>query len=314
MKKLLKRVAAINDLSTFGKCSLTVVIPTLSAMGYEVCPIVTSYLSYHTGFENPANFNLEFTTKDILSRLDDLGVEFDAVFTGYIPTVSQMETVKQFMIKNKIKEKFVLVDPVLGDDGKLYTFFDDSSVKKMRELCLYADLVTPNFTEACFLAKLPYKETVTRENIRALVDRLNGHGMANKIIITSVPLEDKMCMVVSEYGELEIIECEYIKGDYCGAGDVFSSVVLGEMLNGKNVKEAAVNAHNVLTEIIKETYNLGGSWEQGLVYEKFFQFNKKINWQNFTHMLECSMVNILGLGIKRINFAHLWPFTKVCDK
>ena len=98
MKKLLKRIAAVNDLSTFGKCSLTAVIPTLSSMGYEVCPIVTSYLSYHTGFLEPANFDLSYTTKDIIEKLKNLNVEFDAVFTGYIPTVEQMETVKQFII------------------------------------------------------------------------------------------------------------------------------------------------------------------------------------------------------------------------
>lgn len=277
MKKLIKRIAAVNDLSTFGKCSLTVVIPTLSAMGYEVCPIVTGYLSAHTGFENPASFDLAHTTNDIISHLDKLGVEFDSVFTGYIPTTEQMEDIKQFVIKNKIKGNFILVDPVLGDEGKLYTFFDNKTVKKMRELCLYADLITPNYTEACFLANLPYKESITEENARALIDRLNSFGIANKIIVTSAPVNGKKCMIVSEFGEIEIIECEYVKGEYCGAGDMFSSVVLGEMLGGKNVSEAAVSAHNVLAEIIKETYRMGGSWEQGLVFEKFFQFNKKIN-------------------------------------
>ena len=275
MKKLIKRVAAINDLSTFGKCSLTVVIPTLSAMGFEVCPVITSYLSAHTGFENPANFDLGYTTKDIFAHLKKLDVEFDAVFTGYIPTIEQMEDVKQFVIENKIKEKLILIDPVLGDNGKLYTFFDNESIKKMRELCLYADVVTPNFTEACFLAQLPYKEEITKENARLLIDKINTKGIANKIIITSVPIEGKNCMIVSEYGELEIIECEYIKGEYCGAGDMFSSLVLGEMLNGKAVKEAAISSHETLKEIIKETYTMGGSWEQGLVYEKFFNFNKK---------------------------------------
>lgn len=277
MKKILKRIAAINDLSTFGKCSLTVVIPTLSSMGYEVCPIVTSYLSAHTGFENPANFDLTYTTKDIINHLDKLQVEFDAVFTGYIPTTEQMEIVKQFVIENKIKEKFILIDPVLGDDGKLYTFFDNETVKKMRELCLYADVVTPNFTEACFLAGLPYKDDINEENARTLIDRINSKGIANKIIITSVPMNGKNAMIVSEYGELEIVDCEYVKGEYCGAGDAFSSIVLGEMLKGRNVKEAAVSAHEILSEIIKETYNLGGTWEQGLVFEKFFDFHKKIN-------------------------------------
>ena len=96
--------------------------------------------------------------------------------------------------------------------------------------------------------------------------------MANKIVITSVPVEDKICMVVSEFGELEIIECEYVKGEYCGAGDVFSSIVLGKMLEGSNIMDSALFSHKALSEIIKETYDLGGTWEQGLVYEKFFKF------------------------------------------
>ena len=272
MKKLLKRIAAINDLSTFGKCSLTVVIPVLSAMGYEVCPIVTTYLSAHTGFPDPENFDLSHTTEAVTKHLEKLGVTFDAVFTGYIPTVSQMETVKHFMIKNKIEKKLIMVDPVLGDEGKLYTFFDNETVKKMRELCLYADVITPNYTEACFLANLPYKEMLTKENVRTLIDKLNAFGMANKIVITSVPVEDKICMVVSEFGELEIIECDYVKGEYCGAGDVFSSIILGKLLEGKTIRESALYAHEALVEIIKETYNMGGTKEQGLVYEKFFKF------------------------------------------
>lgn len=277
MKKLLKRIAAINDLSTFGKCSLTAVIPTLSAMGYEVCPIVTSYLSYHTGFLEPANFDLTYTTSQIIERLNNLDVEFDAVFTGYIPTVEQMEIVKHFIIENKVKGNVVIIDPVLGDGGKLYTYFDNNTVKKMRELCLYADIITPNYTEACFLANLPYKEKITKENARTLIDRINAMGMANKIIITSVPVDDKNCMIVSEFGEMEIIECEYVKGEYCGAGDVFSSLVLGKYLEEGNILESAKYAHKAVSEIIKETFDMGGSWEQGLVYEKFFEFKEKIN-------------------------------------
>ncbi len=275
MKKLLKRIAAVNDLSTFGKCSLTAVIPTLSAMGYEVCPIVTSYLSYHTGFLEPANFDLTYTTAEIIERLKNLNVEFDAVFTGYIPTTEQMEIVKHFIIENKVNGNLVLIDPVLGDDGKLYTYFDNNTVKKMRELCLYADIITPNYTEACFLANLPYKENITKENARTLIDRINAMGIANKIIITSVPIDDKNCMIVSELGEMEIIECEYVKGEYCGAGDVFSSLVLGQYLKGENILESANYAHEAVTEIIKKTYDMGGTWEQGLVYEKFFSFDKK---------------------------------------
>ncbi len=273
MKKLLKRIAAVNDLSAFGKCSLTVVIPVLSAMGYEVCPIVTSYLSAHTGFKDPANFDLSHTTRAVVNHLDTLGVTFDAVFTGYIPTVAQMEDVKQFIIKNKLEKRLIMVDPVLGDEGKLYTFFDNATVKKMRELCLYADVITPNYTEACFLANLPYKEMLTKEQVRILIDKLNAFGMANKIVITSVPVDNKMCMAVSEFGELEIIECEYVKGQYCGAGDVFSSVVLGKLLEGNNILDAALFSHKALAEIITETYNMGGTWEQGLVYEKFFNFS-----------------------------------------
>lgn len=274
MKKLIKRIAAINDMSVFGKCSLTVAIPTLSAMGYEVCPIATSYLSAHTGFESPAIFDLTDTSDDIIKHLDKLGVEFDGVYTGYIPSVEQMEKIKHFVIDKKVKGGFILIDPVLGDDGQLYKGFDNRTVKKMRELCLFADLVTPNFTEACLLTNCTYKDNCNEKDARILVDRLNAFGMANKIIITSVPFGDKKNMIVSEYGELEIIECDYVDGDYCGAGDLFASYVMGEMLGGKTVKEAAVNSHSFLEEIIKETYKMGGTWEQGLVFEKFLNIKK----------------------------------------
>ena len=159
MKKLIKRIAAVNDISTFGKCSLTVAIPALSSMGYEVCPIVTSYLSAHTGFENPVFVDMTEHSQAVISHLKELDVEFDSVYTGYIPTLNQMETVKKFVIENKVKKSLIMIDPVLGDDGKLYSYFDNSHIKKMRELCLFSDVITPNYTEACFLANYEYKES-----------------------------------------------------------------------------------------------------------------------------------------------------------
>ena len=104
MKKLIKRIAAVNDISTFGKCSLTVAIPALSSMGYEVCPIVTSYLSAHTGFENPVFVDMTEHSQAVISHLKELDVEFDSVYTGYIPTLNQMETVKKFYGKEGERE------------------------------------------------------------------------------------------------------------------------------------------------------------------------------------------------------------------
>ena len=161
-----KRILAINDISCFGKCSLTVALPILSAAGYEVCPLPTALLSTHTGVFSGYTFkNLDDQMLPITKHWKDSGIEFDAIYSGYLGSFEQLEYVKE-IVKNFSGENVtVLIDPVMGDNGRLYSGFDEKFAKGMRDLLKYADIIVPNITEVCFLLDIPYKERFSKEEI-----------------------------------------------------------------------------------------------------------------------------------------------------
>ena len=270
MKKLMPRVAAINDISSVGKCSLMIAVPILSSMKIEVVPLVTAVLSAHTGFKNPVIADLGSYLPKMIEHIESLGVTFDCIFSGYLSSASQMETVKEFMLKEKKNGTLCLVDPVLGDEGELYSGFDKNSVDKMKELALVSDILTPNFTEACFLADMEYT-TANENTLESLVKLLYDKLHLNKIVITGVPLEnDKKCIAVAENREdIKLIYCDYVEGFFCGTGDAFASVVCGETVKGKSLYDASKTAHEFVKYAICDTYKMGGTWEQGIALEKF---------------------------------------------
>ena len=155
-----KRIAAIHDLSCFGRCALTVVIPALSALGYQVVPIPTALLSTHTGGFSGIHFSdLTDSMSKISEHFEKLSLTFDAIYTGFLGSEAQIEVVENF-IRTFGKDCAVMVDPVMGDDGMLYSTYNDELMRGISHLCKYADIITPNLTEACFLTGIPYKNTV----------------------------------------------------------------------------------------------------------------------------------------------------------
>ena len=270
MSDNLKRIISINDLSVFGKCSQTVAVPVLSAMGFEVCPVLTAYLSAHTAFENPHITDMTDSLSSCLSHLNDLDVKSDAVFTGYIFTSGQFDIIKKYVMQKKIDGNLIITDPVMADNGKLYEPFTMETVKKMRELCLFADIITPNFTEACFLAGLPVIKNVTKEQCDALIARLNTLGINCKIIITGVPYIDGTKKIINGFNDnAEIIDCEYVDCEYCGTGDVFSSVFCGYILRGENIRDAIIKTRDFVYKAVLETKRLNGPEKQGIMFEKY---------------------------------------------
>ena len=270
MKKAIKRVISINDLSVFGKCSHTVTTPLLSAAGIEVCPAVTAYLSAHTAFENPVITDMTDTLAPTLSHLDELGVESDCVFTGYIYTPEQFDAIKSFVAKRKSQGNIIITDPVMADDGKLYHPFDQTTVKKMRELCLFADYITPNFTEACLLAGYPVLDSITPGQADALIARLNTLGINCKIIITGVPMKTGVTAIIEGYNDKAVLHrYHHTEGNFCGTGDVFSAVLTAYILKGRPLSDAIDFARDFVSEAVIETKNAGIDPRQGLLFEKF---------------------------------------------
>lgn len=270
MAEKIKRIISINDLSVFGKCSQTVAIPILSKMGFEVCPVITAYLSAHTAFENPVITDMSGSLTPCLSHLNELGVESECVFTGYIYNTEQFSPIQKYVIKKKIEGNLIVTDPVMADNGKLYSPFTNETVKKMRELCLFADIITPNFTEACLLAGLPVPGTVNASQLDTLIARLNMHGINGRIVITGVPFSDGTKKIVSGFNDkAEIIDCEYVDAEYCGTGDVFSSVLCGEAAKGTALYDCIIKARDFVYKTVKETKKAGGPSKQGVYFERF---------------------------------------------
>ncbi len=274
------RVLAINDISCVGKCSLTATLPILSACGVECTPLPTALLSTHTGgFEG---YTFRDLTKDIpamLTHWKALGLKFDYIYSGYLGSIEQIElvlTCKKELLKEGGK---LVVDPVMGDSGKLYAGFTEEYVEKMKGLCREADYILPNETEACYLTGLPYP--LTKESAQNAVEILAA--LCPRPILTGVT-EDKRIFVYSmENGHMHACAHENVRGFFCGAGDVFASAFVGCIANGKTQEESVELASALAAACIRRSAKEVPDKRFGLPFEKeIFSFLKKFYGEALT--------------------------------
>ena len=236
----MKRVLTVQDISCLGKCSITIALPVISALGSEAVILPTAVLSTHTMFKN-------FTVKDLSDQIEPItdhwlseGVKFDALYTGYLGTVEQIDQMKDLFHKFSGENTFVFVDPVMADNGKLYPAFNMDYVKKNAELCGEADIIVPNITEAAFMTGMEYREKHDEAYIKEMLARLNDLG-AKISVLTGVSLEEGKTGVMgydSTSDEYYLYQTDRIDAAFHGTGDLFSSTCVGEMLKGKTWQEA----------------------------------------------------------------------------
>ncbi|MBQ4419850.1 MAG: pyridoxamine kinase [Synergistaceae bacterium] len=254
MRKI-KRVLSIQDISCLGKCSQTIALPVLSALGSEAVMLPTALLSTHTMFKNFTFKDLSDQIEPIINHWKSEGVKFDAVYTGYIGSEAQIEQVKNIFKEFKDKDTLIFIDPVMADNGKLYPAFDMNYVKKNAELCACADIIVPNITEACFMTGVEYKEKYNEDYIKLLLDKLNALG-AKINLLTGVSLEDGKTGVMGYdniKGEYYLYQNKRINAVYHGTGDLFSSVCVGEILKGLDWRDAARIAADYTAHTIEVT-------------------------------------------------------------
>ena len=251
----MKRLLTIQDISCLGKCSLTVALPLISAMGVEAVILPTAVLSTHTMFKN-------FTVKDLSDQIVPIknhwkseNVEFDAIYTGYLGTEEEIETVKDLIKDFKTENNLIFVDPAMGDNGKLYPAFDEAYAKKNATLCGVADVIVPNITEACFMTDTEYKESYDEAYIKDLLKRLAELG-SKTVILTGVSLSEGKTGVMG----LDTVKNEFfsyqnnkIDATYHGTGDVFSSVAVGALMNDLSFTDALKVAADYTADTIKVT-------------------------------------------------------------
>lgn len=267
------KVAAIHDLSGFGKASLTVIIPILSAMGVQPCPLPTAVLSSHTGgFEDYHFVDLTDEMTGIIRHWKSLEIDFNAIYSGFLGSPRQVDIVIDFIQSFTRPNQLVVVDPVMGDNGKPYKTMGKEMIREMRQLAGKADIITPNFTEAAFLLNEPYREEIEVAELKEWINRLCDRG-PRQVIVTSVPVKDRQNVseVVAfdrEDGRFWKVDCTYIPAYYPGTGDAFASVIVGSLLQGDSLPIALDRAVQFVSIAIRSTFGYKNPTREGVLLEK----------------------------------------------
>jgi len=271
MNDYIKRVASVHDISGFGRCSQTVIIPILSSMGVQVCPLITSLLSAHTGFDNYEFVDFTEHIEPFFNHWKKLNIEFDAIYTGFLGSSKQIAIVSKFIDLFKKENNFVVVDPVFADYGKIYSAFNEDIVIEMRNLIKKADIIVPNITEASFLLGKPMRTSLSIDEIKEWLLALSLYG-PKIVIITSVGDENDpnvVCNVAYDRAKKEfiIIKNRLIPCNYTGTGDTFTSVILGDILQGETLPMSLNKATNFIVKVIERTYKNGTPPREGIFLE-----------------------------------------------
>lgn len=279
-----KRVLSIQDISCFGKCSQTVVLPIISACGIETDIIPSAVLSTHTGgFKEPVFRDLSEDMVKVAEHWKREGISFDVVYSGYLGNKKQIDYV-MYITELLLKEEGIkIADPVMADKGKLYKGFDLSYVEYMSKLCKNADIILPNITEACLLAKVEYKENYDLPYVLNLLERLGE--LTKAMIVLKGAEQDKDTISVFVKKARKEIKAENLnfKDDICvvsrkkepasyhGTGDIFASVFIGSLMRGKHVEEAVKIAMDFVIKAIEFTtadiaHSYGVKFEKAIPY------------------------------------------------
>ena len=250
----MKRMITIQDISCMGKCSLTVALPIISAMGTEACVIPTAVLSNHTAFDSFTFCDLTEEIPPIAETWKNQGEDFSCIYTGYLGSERQLSIVSDF-IDSFGNNALVFIDPVMGDFGKLYSGFDEGFAKKMAELCKKADVIVPNMTEACYLLGEPFKDVTGEDETKDILRRLCLLGAKKAVLTGIVPCEGMMGAVMydSERDEFFSHFAKRTNKTFHGTGDVFASACVGGLCRGMTLEESLTLAVDFTAECARIT-------------------------------------------------------------
>lgn len=267
----IKKIAAINDITGVGRCGLSVIIPTLSTMGFQICPFPTAVLSTHPGFGTDyCLHSLADISPQYLEHWQQINAEFDCYFSGYIPSASQMELFRRYFteIKKERPQTLIVIDPVMGDNGTLYRIYRGDMVKKMRAFANTADVITPNYTEACMLLEREYITVpLTTAEIEALLKSLyKEYGMA---VIKGIACGDSMVNgSISDDAKISLHHYQQLPQGFPGTGDIFAAILTGRLLNGDDIHQATAFAGRATTKLTQITLEAGTEPRQGILLEQ----------------------------------------------
>ncbi|MDD5901468.1 MAG: pyridoxamine kinase [Lachnospiraceae bacterium] len=264
-----KKIAVINDFCGFGRCSLTVSLPIISALRVQCCPVPTSIFSNHTGFES--FFYTDYTghMEEYIEEWKKLELQFSGILTGFLGAPAQVEIVKNFLAQFKQKDTILVVDPVMGDYGKLYPTYSPELARQMNSLVSLADIVTPNLTEACILTGTEYRSDMTEEEILRICERLSRSG-PKKIVISGIERGEDLENFVYEAGKAPELVREHKVGPCrSGTGDVFSSMIAADAVNGMEFLRSVRHASSFIAKVLCRAMELDLPKTDGICFEEF---------------------------------------------
>lgn len=272
-----KKLAVINDMAGYGRCALTAAIPVISALKVQCCPVVTAVLSNHAGY--PSCFFDDYTDRlePYIAEWKKLGFEMDGIMTGFLGSARQAEIVTDFIRHFKQEDTMLLVDPTMGDGGKRYRVCEEGICDAMKELIQYADIITPNLTEACMLTDTPYQEKGwSKRRLSDLTFKLLMLG-AGAVVLTGVVKGSLIMNVVHERGKEPVFQtAHYAEGRHHGTGDVFAAVLGASVVRGVELEEAVRRAAAFTRKCVERSQALGIPEQDGLCLEECLPYLIKL--------------------------------------
>lgn len=267
-----KQIAAIHDLSGCGRTSLSVVIPILSAMGIKVCPLPTAVLSSHSRYEGYHFVDLTEHMQPVIDHWKKLNIVFDAIYSGFLGSHNQIRIVQRMIDAFTDENQFVVIDPVLGDNGKMYGPINKEMVLEMKFLIQKADIITPNLTEVSLLLDKPYNPVISEKEIKDRMLQLSDAG-PGIVVITGVPgtTSSKKYSVVAydkNCSHFWKVPVDYIPADFPGTGDCFTSVLTGSLLQGDSLPIALDRAVHFISYGVRATFGYNYDQNQGILLER----------------------------------------------
>lgn len=278
---MIKKIAVINDLSGFGRCSLTAAISVIAAMGVQPCPLPTAILSAQTGY--PSYFCDDYTDKmeSFRQEWERMEVSFDGIYTGFVSSENQIENIFKFLNTFKNDKNFLLVDPVMGDNGKVFAMFSERLCALMKELSCKADAVTPNLTELCLLTDADYRmlqDMTEKRSLLTVIEQMAGELMKkgpDTVVVTGISFLDeedgvhKMGNLAVDGGGTSLSAFPYVGGSYSGTGDLFASVIAAGMARGDKITESIRLAGAFIRQAIEDSVKEGVPRNDGVNYEQY---------------------------------------------
>ncbi len=264
-----KKIAAINDLTGYGRCALAVSLPVISHMRIQCCPIPTSILSNHAGYAE--YFFDDYTDRipDYLAMWKRLSLSFDGIMSGFLGSARQIEMIESFINEFQGKETVVVVDPVMGDHGKIVGVYTEEMCQGMKRLGSCAHIITPNLTEACKLTDTPYRERGwTKKELFTMAEALNEMG-PERIVITGIPQGEMIANFVYEKGqEAHVVKTFRAGEERCGTGDLFASIIAADAVNGVSFRESVRKASSFVKKSLQKSMEMQIPVKNGVCFEE----------------------------------------------